>query len=164
MSPKQKQYITRSMSWFDSVEHREGIHSCPNCNFSSGFDGDAWEKGAIALVIEVVDCKDDSVVVISECPQCFERSWVHYNMETFPFYFEEGKFSKEWLDAVEVELKTRKESAKKAWEASLCRKCVLLKGVEVSTKVWVNCQLCRSYSKLSRSGPAVTECDSYQPD
>lgn len=83
-------------------------------------DGDAWDKAAVTLVLQPAYYKAGYVSIISECPQCFELSWVHHRMSSFQF---DDSWPKSWQEAVKKQEAAVKLEALREWERGICHKC-----------------------------------------
>ena len=60
------------------VRWRQGVTSCPHCQHDFGHNNvNQWVKNAVALVLDEIQCKHGSIAFVSECPQCFKKSWCH---------------------------------------------------------------------------------------
>lgn len=59
---------------------RRGVWCCPFCQYNSaGIQDNIWERNATKLVLEPRIWRWGQVAVFSECPKCFESSWLHYD-------------------------------------------------------------------------------------
>ena len=130
--------------------HRGDFETCPHCG--QKFEDDEWDKHAVDLIIGIVNCVHGRITVVSECPKCFEKSWVHHNFTTFMFD-DEGKWPKGWNKAAIKEQADRQLRALREWGAGICWKCKKLTGGDISTHAWRNC--------ARGSGPTETACDSF---
>lgn len=129
--------------------HRGGFETCPSCGFRA--DADKWDAAAVELIISPGCFKSNSVSVASECPKCFEKSWVHHRMAGFSF---SDAWPEKWKERVETKENADKLAAQRAWGASLCWRCKLLKSGSVDTHAWRHCR--------KGSGPAETKCELFQ--
>jgi hypothetical protein len=109
-----------------------------------------WYENGHTLVIAVIWGKHDSAVVITECPSCFENSWMHISLN----YNSWMNLPKDWVEALEEECLKRKVAAAKACTGALCLNCKKLDSIDVSTHAWRGCS--------KGSGPLETECDEYE--
>lgn len=132
-------------------DHRRDFETCPSCGYH--MCGEDWEGVVVALILEPRDYHAGCVAISSECPKCFEKSWIHYPMSIFPYkeIWPEG-----WIEAVEKKEKEILDQAKKDWDESLCKKCKLLnKRSDVLYQAWKSC-------KIGLGGPAVKECEHFK--
>lgn len=77
--------------------HRADFVSCPNCYHE--MKREEWDAAAITLILEPACWKPNSVTVVSECPKCFELSWVHHQYHYFDL-LQDGRWPKKWSAAV----------------------------------------------------------------
>lgn len=75
--------------------HRRDFETCPHC--SHKMDSDEWEKIASVLVLNPKCYRAGCVAIISECPKCFESSWVHEQMRSFLYL---DSWPSDWKDSV----------------------------------------------------------------
>ena len=135
-----KTNIVRSLP--DGILHRAGITSCPHCGFISSRGDiarscDVWAEKAKTLVLDTVHGKHGSVAVVSECPECFELSWVH---QPFSFFSEwMDIYSVAWKRAANAEHTRRHMDAVHTFADSLCAKCQHLRSLECDTLPIVQC-------------------------
>ena len=108
--------IVRSWDW-ELHNHRRDFETCPFCDHKMPYL--KWDEYAIILVLDVVQGKHADVVVVSECPKCFEKSWTHQDGPLGDY----EHISMEWQEAVVKEIAERRKVAKRAWELSLCFTC-----------------------------------------
>lgn len=141
---------TDSAACSGDVFHRVNFTNCPHCE--AEFDHTKWLQQAVVLVNTIVQCKHGAVAVISECPHCFERSWVHNDIKFT--HFEMYGLPKEWDKAAADELGRRQVSSIQDWAASICVNCRQLKGVHDLTHAWRNC--------IKGSGPVEAKCDKFK--
>jgi hypothetical protein len=134
-NPIKKRTATRIVRSFDTaaVWHRAGITSCPHCDHNA----DDWEKTATTLVLATIHGKHGSVVVVNECPKCFEKSWVH---QPFSFFdkWTDG-YSEEWKAAANAEYAKRHLAAVTTFADSLCARCSHLRSLKCDTLPIVEC-------------------------
>lgn len=116
-----------------SVRHRIGVTRCPHCDH----DSDEWEKSAVLLVLCEVHGKHGYVVVVNECPKCFEKSWVHQPFTWFQDYHDE--YPEEWKTAAQKEYTRRHVAAVSKFADSLCAKCAHLRKLECETLPIIKC-------------------------
>lgn len=130
--------------------HRGDLETCPCCGRRQKVKD--WEIQAGELCLDIVFGKHGSAVIITECPKCFEKSWVHIKI---PLIYYDDIFPIEWLDAAGIEFRKRKEAAQKKWDNSLCKKCKNLKKYEITTAARITCP--------GIWGFAESECKKYNP-
>lgn len=145
--PKLK--IVSSSSLEERSNHREDFESCPHCD--KKFENSTWDCQAYLLILNPAFFKASSVSVMSECPACFEKSWVHHRINSFGF----SEWPQPWIDAVKKLEDEKKLKALRDWGASLCAKCANLTSGNVDFHAWRYCSI--------GSGPAETECDHFTP-
>lgn len=119
------------------IAHRVGVDSCPHCGKGFNYDLGPWEKSATHVVLDIVHGKHGSIAVVSECPECFEKSWLHFTSSSF------GDFANEFTE--EIRLAARKELDRRHLGAvvtfvnSLCAGCKHLRKLECDTLPIVRC-------------------------
>lgn len=145
--PSKKKVEIISFFDFQQHPHRQDFDTCPHCGKEFNHN-EVWLKHRTAICTGIVQQKTDDGVVISECPSCFEKSWVHYGLRhTYQFTEAEQKAStKAWND--------RHLSAIKELYGALCVSCSRIESLQVGTKTWRNC--------YAGCGRVVTECNSYK--
>lgn len=116
-----------------SIRHRAGITTCPYCNHNA----DDWAKTATTLVLATVHGKHGSVVVVNECPECFQKSWVHQPFSFFASYSDD--YTEEWKSAANEERGKRHLEAVTTFADSLCAGCAHLRSLECDTLPIVHC-------------------------
>lgn len=130
------------------ANHRADFTTCPNCQHEME-DGE-WDKASTILVLNPACYKAGSVSVISECPKCFEKSWVHHPMSGFKY----SNFPSKIIEAVwKLEASTRLEALRN-WGKSICHRCKNLESATVEFHAWRQC--------IKGSGPAETECEKFK--
>lgn len=92
------------------IYHLADLRMCMHCEFTQ--DLKEWKKSAFRLLLDEIQCKWESVVVIMECPNCFERMWVHDSMMDFDGYPDE------WYKATDKYQKGQREKHK-VWLKSI---------------------------------------------
>lgn len=130
--------------------HREDFETCPDCNHR--MKSEEWDKTALVLVLEPRIWKSSAVAVVSECPKCFEKSWVHARMDGFRW---NDAFPQDWKDRVKALEESTRLAALRDWGASLCWNCKHLESGKIDFHAWRHCK--------RGSGPALKECDIYEP-
>lgn len=161
-SPKAKKVLSQLPN---NVEHRVGVTSCPHCDHNDN-DYDSWHAGALAIVTEIVHGKHGSMAVISECPKCFKKSWVHEAFSAF-------SYTDAYAEWKELAAKTEAERHRKGLIVfcdSLCVRCVHLRGFEGDTLCWKKCTMGKDdaiklppgHTFYYQMGNPVTECDKFE--
>lgn len=150
MAKKSKEPKVKIISFFDPGQypHRYDFDTCPHCD--KVYDHlKEWLSNRTELCTGIVDQKTDSGVVVSECPSCFEKSWVHYDLRnTYRFTeVEQEASTKAWNN--------RHLSAIRELDGALCISCSRIESLKVDTKTWRNC--------YAGCGRVETECRSYLP-
>jgi hypothetical protein len=135
------------VTFFDPQQHphRVDYETCPHC--STSWETEAWEDNRKIICTGIVASKSDDGVIVSECPACFERSWVHYPLQATYGWSEKERnaFTKAYQD--------RHLSAIRGMSKSLCITCVKIEKLHVDTKHWRNCDI--------GSGPTEPNCKFY---
>lgn len=137
-------------SWDCTIyNHRGSLDCCPFCQFEQKIK--EWHKQASILVVAEIQGVHRSVAIVTECPKCFEKSWVHIEM-SFSTY--DSCYSKSWIEAIRKEYDKRCLSALREWKKGICGECALLTGGEITTHAWSLCD--------GRSGGVEIKCDRFQ--
>jgi hypothetical protein len=113
-----------------------------------------WDKVATTLILNPRNYKAGSVAILSECPKCFEESWVHHPMDSFDW----GEYPKAWKECVKKLEKEVKLQAVREWGKCLCHKCSNLK----EAKIEYNCRISCSGDYGSISCNAEMECEHFK--
>jgi len=129
--------------------HRKMIDICPFCGFTQ--KPMKWNEQAHILVLDEVQGKHGSIVTITECPKCFECSWLHQEIPIETYY----GFSKKWAAVTKKEYAKRHLQSLRDWAHSICGDCASLKSGEAITVAWRNCGI--------GSGYPETKCNSFKP-
>lgn len=130
------------------MNHRADFKHCPSCD--QAMENEAWDKAAVTLVIEPACYKAGCVSIISECPKCFELSWIHSRMAGFEW---DDAWPDEWKAAVRKREAAVKLEALRQWGAGICHNCKHLTEGNVEYHAWRHC--------IKGSGPAEKACDKY---
>lgn len=117
-----------------AVDHRADFEHCPSCD--KKFSGEKWDAQATALVLGIVHGKHGSLAVVSECPACFEKSWVHQCFSTFRIT---DDFPSDWKDVAAKEEACRHLEALRTFCDSQCSRCAHLRKLECETLPIVEC-------------------------
>lgn len=146
--PEIKKQIVRSWDW-EIWNHRKDFQTCPNCDHEMLYTD--WDNYATHLVLDTIQGKHGSAVIVSECPKCFEKSWVHQDLRS-----DIEHISEEWQEALSKELKDRIAIAQREWDLSLCRTC---KKIEKTPQIKDTI----AYRSCAKGlGPVVKKCDLYK--
>ena len=135
--------------------HREDFTSCPGCDMQ--YSNEEWDNLAAILVLDEMYGKHGSIVIVSECDVCFEKSWVHHWLIGF---FDQ--FPEDWQQAIAKEYKDRKDVVDRSWNKSLCKTCKNGKRVDEDTLDWVKCEIKTPKHTRSFTANARTECKDYK--
>ncbi len=143
-------------------DHRAGVTNCPHCDFTPPMfeKGDTWAKAATTLILDEVHGKHGSLAVISECPTCFKKSWVHQPFSFFEDYHE--MYPEDWQKAATKEYDRRHLESVRALSQSLCIGCDHLRKVKVDTHVVVDCTLGRPDTERLQYCFTTTECKHFK--
>lgn len=142
-----------------SITHRAGVWTCPHCDYQEdNYSVGKWEKGALTLVLAIVHGKHGSVVVISECPKCFKKSWVHAEFSRFEEW--SNTYPKEWKEAAIKERDRRHIASLIRFTDSLCARCRHLRRLECNTIPIVDCTYGRESERLHHCF-AETKCKAF---
>lgn len=106
--------------------HRLGVIDCPHCGCNTGYkDYNAWYRYIREIVLQDRLNKPGTFIMISQCPECKEPSWIHAELWTC------GETMKRleifgW-EKVMDEHYNRVAGGIENWEQSECKKCENLK-------------------------------------
>lgn len=135
--------------------HRGEVVICPLCNKNIGHQ-DWFNLDSIKeIILKSSHNKSNTAIVISECPECFELSWIHKKLSELA-----KELSQNGLESLSMqvneEIRSRKEKIKNIWQDSVCRNCQLLISVDTGvTPTGRECQYGR--------GRVLTKCVKYKP-
>lgn len=149
-----KRYISYDAKRCDPRAHREDFHTCPHCDYD--LDSEEWYKVAVMLVVAEVFGKHSSLAILSECPKCFENSWVHCelkHLDTLSYLY---KFPKAWEEAADKEYDRRHLLAIRELDGALCLSCKHISQLSIGT--W-----CHGRCNLGYGCP-TKECAEYEKD
>lgn len=137
LKAKLKLKVVRS---FDpqAVDHRADFMHCPSCG--TKHEPEIWDANAAKLILEIVHGKHGSLTIVSECPKCFEPSWVHTPFSAFGEWGEEW-VPDNWKKAAAEEHTRRHVRSVHRFADSLCAKCVHLRSLVCDTLPVVHCTL-----------------------
>lgn len=141
-----KKQIVRSALRFG--KHRTNFVTCPSCEHEMEIR--KWRKAAIVLAPIIFMGSHGAVVVVSECPKCYKKSWVHHRVEDFT---DHSDWPKTWIKAVKEEAAKRQLEALREWGKGICHNCIHLKGGTITTHAWRSC--------IIGFGPPEKECETY---
>lgn len=132
------------------LNHRADFETCPHCAYKMAWKD--WDLEAHTLILFPRCDKPGYIATMTECPKCFEQSWVHRDMSW-------GRHSDEWPKAWVERLKTLEDATKlqacRDWAFSLCGKCKRLKSATIHHHAYRTCEI--------GMGPAMRKCDSFSP-
>lgn len=100
---------------------RRGVWTCPFCRFDARDDMEAWERNATKLILEPKIWKPGCIAFFSECPECFENSWIHIELRSFQWGYQ--SLPANWRKKGKALFKQAMDNAQKELEASLCFGC-----------------------------------------
>lgn len=145
---------------FADTEHLADFETCYHCDFKQEYHPN-WQNCAIKLVLIEYRGRHGAVVIIMECPECFEKMWIHVDFNVF--YNDDNNWSDIWCEKVNEEYKRRNQHAMDEFERSLCKTCSNLEEPpeEFTTHGWIECGI-RDYG----SRPVMFEdtVDNFKPD
>lgn len=109
-----------------------------------------WDEAGVTLVLEPGIYKAGCVTVVSECPKCFELSWIHARMSGFEW---NDAWPADWKEAVKKREASVKLEALRQWGAGICHSCRNLTKGEVEYCAWRHC--------VKGIGEPQKSCDKY---
>ena len=130
-----------------SENHRSDFETCPDCGHSMPWR--EWNETATTLILNPYCSKSGHVAVMSECPKCFEPSWVHVAMGGWEYRFEQ--WPNKWVEVVDELENAVKLQAVRDCAFSLCGKCVKLTSMTVKHSAYRHCEI--------GMGPVRSECE-----
>lgn len=108
----------------DDCAHRAGITDCPECGIRSS--NEQWSK-AKNIEYVILDpqrhSKHSSCIVISFCPKCAERSWIHEDLDSGSMSWCNGGFTKPVQKKMQKEKVRRVRAAINVMATSPCLSC-----------------------------------------
>lgn len=131
--------------------HRGDFETCPHCGHK--LETANWSALAHILVLRPERYRKGCAATVSECPKCFESSWVHTNLDGIDDNIDDA-FSEEWVGAAKEESAAQKLQALRDWGASLCWKCSLLTSATTGHMAYRYCK--------RGNGPVVTDCKLFE--
>lgn len=141
----------------EDLPHRRDFETCPCCD--TRYKNEKWNEHAIILVLREIFGKHEYCGIVSECPKCFEKSWVHNDLRCLYDVI----FGEEWEIAGYKEYENRKAAAQKKWEKSLCITCKNGKRINgIPTLDWVDCKIVKKDYTRSSRGHSVKKCEHYK--
>lgn len=129
-------------------EHRGDFKTCPHC--PAKFPRSRWAALGHTLALQPRMFQKGCASITSECPKCFESSWVHVDLDSVADY----RVPQSWKDAASKESAKQKLHALREWGRSLCWQCCKLESGTVSHGTYRTCGI--------GMGPAQTSCDSFK--
>jgi len=136
----------------EQANHRSNFTTCPHCYHE--MKSEVWEKAVTIIALEPRCYKSGCVAMISECPECFKPSWVHWQMDHFDKW---SSWPKHVQEAVSKKGEAVKLSALRTWGRCICHSCKHLTSGKVQFTAWRECK--RGF------GPAVEVkegCETYE--
>lgn len=130
--------------------HRADFETCPHCQ--RRFDADKWDSSATTLILSPSCYKSGCVAIVSECPSCFEPSWVHQSMSCVRYL---SQWPEKWRNAVEKREAVVKLQALRDWGSGICHRCVHLESGKVEHNAWRSCVI--------GTGPPRPSCEKFEP-
>ena len=142
--------VQRIVQTFDDYQtnHRADFKHCPSCDHA--MECEKWDEAGAVLILQPNCYKVGCVAVASECPNCFELSWVHERMSGFHW---NDAWPIDWKEAVKKLEAAVKLQALRKWGASICHSCQHLQDGTVEYHAWRTC--------IKGSGPAEQSCSKY---
>ena len=128
--------------------HRGDFKTCPHCGHC--LTPDNWDALAHTLVLRPERYRKGCAATVSECPECFESSWVHVELDRIDCL----DFPKDFADAAKEESEAQKLQAFRDWGASLCWQCSLLISATTGHSAYRSCE--------GGNGPAVKTCELFK--
>lgn len=126
-------------------DHRANFENCPACDHK--IDSRKWTANhSCTLVVAEVAGKHGSVVVVSECPKCFKKSWIHQDFAFFSDWHEEYPYN--WRDAATKEHERRHRATLESFCKSQCANCQHIRSLEIDTSAIVHCTKGREPTKI----------------
>ena len=132
--------------------HRGDFETCPHCGHV--MPARRWERAAHMLCLQPRLYKKGCASILSECPKCFEMSWVHIALDDIDEFRSRPGFPKAWIRAAKKESAAQKLAALREWGASLCWQCSQLESGTVTHHAYRTCQ--------AGMGPARIECSTFK--
>lgn len=146
--PREKRIVS---SWTETqANHRGDFRTCPYCEYRTN-DIDDWRQWDSLLVLEPRFYKASAVVVASECPKCFELSWVHATMSYIRTYL---AYPEAWEKVVEEKEARMRLEALREWGAGICHRCRHLRSGTIEYHAWRDCVI--------GSGPPMKQCSRFE--
>jgi len=127
--------------------HRGDFKTCPHCSQRQGWS--IWMALAHTLILRPEGYRRGCAAIVSECPECFESSWVHIKL-----YSIEDDFPGDWANAAAEESKAQTLQTLRDWGASLCWKCSLLTSGSTGYLAIRTCE--------KGSGPVQKKCELFE--
>ena len=116
---------------------RGGVTHCPNCDWGIGLkweDTKKWDdpKNVREIVIrsDALMQKADSILISSECPQCFEVSFLHHSFDAVETSASLFNWPKNITKLILEEKERRIFRGEFFWEKSWCKKCAIKHSVD----------------------------------
>ena len=133
----------------ETQNHRGDLESCPFCDLKQE---DWHSKNTIVVLNPTQFFLPARVIIIDECPKCFEKSWVHNNLRSLA-YLDIG-FTSRQLKMIDKEIESRQIEGIRGFQKSKCASCSRLTELNFDNFYpFTSCQ--------GRSGRAEKECSKW---
>jgi hypothetical protein len=143
---------------------RGGVSFCPNCNWGVGLEYKETKKWDEAKNIREIVIRYDapmqkasSIMISSECPKCFEISFLHHSFAAAETAAELFDWPKEIAKRIMQEKEERIKRGKERWKRSLCRICTVKKKVD-----WDYLYPCVSCNSGRHGGAETESCENFK--
>jgi len=142
-----------------SIEWRQLVTECPNCEADGNGDYYFWYKDIDTIVLDNQQFrKPASFIIISRCQNCGEKSWNHFDLEgTSSLCSAAFEDEPEAFNAIKNELDRRTKRMNKEWEDSLCKKCSKVEDVSNNYLYY------RISCSAGITGHCTSECEHFIP-
>lgn len=135
--------------------HRASFVGCPHCNIQ--LDHMTWldPENIKEINLKSEFNKSNTAIVISECPNCFEYSWIHIKLKGLAENLSSNGCGS-LAESIREEINERKKKRNDKYEKNICKDCQLLNSMDMSGEhVKRECP----YGK----GLVVGKCDRFMP-
>ncbi len=127
------------------ADHRPDFDACPHCYHK--MENAKWIRKGHTLCLKPRFYRSGCASMLSECPKCFESSWVHIELDGLQHY---RTLPKCWKTAAMKESAAQKLAALRHWGATLCWRCKHLKSASIEHHAYRHCE--------HGMGPPESEC------
>ncbi len=131
--------------------HRGDFETCPHCQTT--LTESYWDENAHTFCLRPRIFRSGCGSIISECPKCFESSWVHIELDSVEY----NQVPKQWKQAAAKESTRLKLVALRRWGESLCWQCMYLVSGTVQHTTRRSCE----NISWSGSGEAKLDCEKF---